>query len=462
MPFTSDENKSLTQIHLHRQLLCYLKLHNRSSEPLSKQGLCNGLAFLAGYYVSCQKEDEFYAILNTIATWDGQHDSLYDTTFTQTFSGNYRHLGDLLEQWINDIAWFQHNTYIKNFSFFSQHEVKQQLNISSNFHYTELFNFAFTMTKDQLTCFLSYAGQFKQLQIFFRGSGHACFAHVTDKQQFQYYDPNAPLRTPIIHSATALASHIQLTKYSLFDDDAVNMDIVIVGFTLNAEAAQTFPHLDNNDIYTFLTKNCAFIANDQINMNLISRSIAYAANNSPSSLKAILQYVQHDVGIVTQALGIAMRAGNIACCLAIVNSGYHTYHFTHIGTANYLNEVPEHLKIKASKIAYLIKAYQTIPTQPRDALYHTIATAIERNDPHYCAYLLEQFDLSSESLDSLLAIAVFLENEQITAILLHKQITFIHPTLKEFAYRFNNTLLAQLLENTACSQHAANHRQLPR
>ncbi|MBS0288883.1 MAG: hypothetical protein JSS07_02440 [Proteobacteria bacterium] len=98
------ERNTITQTHLIRQFTAYLKLVNQSLPETFQNGKCGGLSFLAKYYTERGKQDEFFNCLNLIMKWDGTERGL-----SRSVRGveGYKNYKELLEQWLNDIIWFQ-------------------------------------------------------------------------------------------------------------------------------------------------------------------------------------------------------------------------------------------------------------------------------------------------------------------------------------------------------------------
>lgn len=118
----------IDQIRLDKKIISFLKCKKRLSDELLLNGrrdqlpagfkwnphkkrwhipgLCNGLSFLKAYYTNDNKTDYFFQAIEKISTWDESTDSL-----AQLLEPNmgYLTLDDLIEQWLNDIMWFQHD-----------------------------------------------------------------------------------------------------------------------------------------------------------------------------------------------------------------------------------------------------------------------------------------------------------------------------------------------------------------
>ena len=99
----------ISQNRIINNMISYLDKKHRDTSVVNKGGVCNGLAFLAQYYASIGREDEFYICLESMSSWDGEMESLSNSTRIPLV---YHNLDRLFDQWINDISWFQ-QTYLK-------------------------------------------------------------------------------------------------------------------------------------------------------------------------------------------------------------------------------------------------------------------------------------------------------------------------------------------------------------
>lgn len=118
----------IDQKRLIQKIISYLKNQKRVDEELLSQGhrvqllpafswnsntnrweiegLCLGLAFLNAFYSSEKKRDHFYDVLDLVSNWDESAEALMDPLDSKF---GYPTLGHLMEQWINDLFWFQHD-----------------------------------------------------------------------------------------------------------------------------------------------------------------------------------------------------------------------------------------------------------------------------------------------------------------------------------------------------------------
>ncbi|HRE31183.1 MAG TPA: hypothetical protein PLD88_04335, partial [Candidatus Berkiella sp.] len=69
-----------------------------------------GWAFLFLIYASCDREDEFYDILDVIEAWDETEDTLQEVRLPASLSEKYKSREDVFEQILNELILFQFST----------------------------------------------------------------------------------------------------------------------------------------------------------------------------------------------------------------------------------------------------------------------------------------------------------------------------------------------------------------
>ncbi|KTC94322.1 ankyrin repeat domain-containing protein [Legionella erythra] len=85
-----------------------LKLNYRDTRYFNPNGHCNGFSFLHSLYAD--KEPYYSDTLALMSHWDGSEEALakpFDSSMPQ--AAFYKNLGELFEQWTNDVIWFQHS-----------------------------------------------------------------------------------------------------------------------------------------------------------------------------------------------------------------------------------------------------------------------------------------------------------------------------------------------------------------
>lgn len=214
--------------------------HNLTAEQLKERtkslrdpyvitpgGHCNGLSFLFQYYASKGKEKEFYHILDVFARWDGSESSLTSREGLSGLSGDYKDLEDMMEQWINDIIWFQHESLkssylpygqlgrIPQFETLKKH-VSDQVSDVKEAHYK--FN------KEQLAEWLYIQSHFPGQVTEITGSTHAVGLRVLEDRSCLYYDPNIFHPLPPFQSMDQLAEVIQQIKFLTIGQGKDKMD----------------------------------------------------------------------------------------------------------------------------------------------------------------------------------------------------------------------------------------------
>jgi hypothetical protein len=86
-----DQHQSVAidQGRLIEKISAYLAINHRDTKVLEdKDGVCNGLSFLAQYYGSKGKQEQFFQALESIATWDGKKQSLQKPSGIPSSIGN--------------------------------------------------------------------------------------------------------------------------------------------------------------------------------------------------------------------------------------------------------------------------------------------------------------------------------------------------------------------------------------
>lgn len=190
--------------------------HEIRDASILSEGQCNGLSLLFQYYVSRGKEDEFYSVLQLFAQWDGTVESLKSKEAVRGLSGNYENLQDLMEQWINDIVWFQHILGDdKEIAFKQSDRVLQFEAVKKDEKDTlrPIVSLSYRLTKEQLAEWLQVWSHFPGNPVEMVGSCHATSLKILSGEKVLYYDPNMPRRLPPFESMDKLAALIQRNKH---------------------------------------------------------------------------------------------------------------------------------------------------------------------------------------------------------------------------------------------------------
>lgn len=240
----TDKNakNDLSQAALDPKLLSYLE--SSGMDPtlvLGNEGNCNGWAFLYQIYATNDKEDEFYAIQEAIADWDGDMDSLDTEQLPESLTGKYSNMRDLLEQVSNDLALFFYATEATNElnlglgqkSRIQQYDLTKDPNEGRELG--NIFNYSNSHTsKEQLVEMLDFCARWPGTSVDIGGGQHATSLFITEKGELKYYDPNMKGRKEPFTSTEELADYIIATKYKklgkLNDDDTVDISLDLYKF----------------------------------------------------------------------------------------------------------------------------------------------------------------------------------------------------------------------------------------
>ena len=107
---------------------------NQSKKCWEIPGLCQGLSVLYAYYAAQGKDVYFHQVLEAIASWDETQEALQKPLEIES---PYTCLDELMEQWINDIFWFQHDDDSTPFTLVSgQGDIQTRFELASPFNET--------------------------------------------------------------------------------------------------------------------------------------------------------------------------------------------------------------------------------------------------------------------------------------------------------------------------------------
>lgn len=194
----------IDQSTIMQKMKYYLVSQYRDLGFYNKGGFCNGLSFLRDMYAAKGMETWFYEVLQLIASWDGTQEML-DRAFDEGVPQRafYNNLGELIEQWSNDIIWFQHSNLERVFDY----------SLRSKYQENRAFQHAIVGIADQHPVLISNYRErldndgFQELiEIFstrlpvgcrleLSGSAHGTSAYLTSDKKFSYFDPNLPQKT---------------------------------------------------------------------------------------------------------------------------------------------------------------------------------------------------------------------------------------------------------------------------
>lgn len=102
---------SINQGTVLKKLRYFLTSQYRDISYFNESGHCNGFSFLREYYHAKGMEDYYFNTLELFSQWDGSDESLKkEFTDEPQKTKGYHNLGELMDQWMNDLIWFQHLT----------------------------------------------------------------------------------------------------------------------------------------------------------------------------------------------------------------------------------------------------------------------------------------------------------------------------------------------------------------
>lgn len=252
----------IDQLSVYGSLNYFLHSQYRDSSLLSPTGNCNGYAYLYEYYASQQMEDYYFNTLALIATWDGTNAALNKpfTSEPQKKHG-YTNLKDVMEQWINDIIWFQHSMLPQDISRLSQMqraEQEQIIGIDAAHENITVYKSTSRIDEQDLREIVQY---FQQMPVGCRfeftinwgdRKGHAMSAHREKNELFAFYDSNNAQIMTKFNDVNQFVEQIMrydsaaliVPRVFFFKKDAIPLDEVIL-FEENelpnsSEAVQAF------------------------------------------------------------------------------------------------------------------------------------------------------------------------------------------------------------------------------
>ncbi len=247
--FGVKDEINYSQNVLNEKLIKFLVSHGLSEKEaralfLSKDGNCNGWAFLVQYYIGLESEEEFYDILKCISRWDPEKQSEpYDVLLSDIkdispkIATKYRTLGKLLNLTANDLAWFQQTHALSTETTLKQHErIKQWEAIKrpdEKIQLKDVFSIKGpSIEKNDIKEMLELAKRWPNSWIdigihtkadVHHIEGHAISIYVTPSGKFKFYDSNRKKRLPEIASTELISNYIM---------NALRQESVVTGFDL--------------------------------------------------------------------------------------------------------------------------------------------------------------------------------------------------------------------------------------
>lgn len=203
---------NISQRNILVKMFYYLKLKYRDVEPFSVKGYCKGISLIA----HLRNMDQYYFdTLQFMASWDGRYESL-DESFSGISQGQYYlNLGELFEQWINDITWGQYGfDELKIPKRYSTPELVEVIS-DNQFHSIHHFE-SHDLNKEQIKEILFYFCRMPpltHLEIF--SVNHATSVYNKNEKMMIFYDPNFPRETTPVLDADELFKRVIDWQYIL-------------------------------------------------------------------------------------------------------------------------------------------------------------------------------------------------------------------------------------------------------
>lgn len=246
-PFKTGTHRlvNIAQGYLLNNFDYYLRLLRRNVDMPG--GACNGLSILFGHYSARGMQDYYFAVLELIASWDGDEEKLSQPLATPLPVVKdpdvrvYATLGHLMEQWLNDIIWAQHSSLVPSISRYKQYhdalyfaEVVP-LSQGEKWRYRATYSSVlFDYTQDKSTemsysiseleeLFSLFSVLPAQTQIRVIGSQHATSVYIDHDGKCYFYDSNVSYRLPAVSNLTDAIKAIinfQFVLLGKFEKDA--------------------------------------------------------------------------------------------------------------------------------------------------------------------------------------------------------------------------------------------------
>lgn len=186
---------NIAQYYVRNKLHYFMTNQYRNMEYFSDEGKCNGLGFLFNYYASKGMEKYFYDTLALIAAWDGSESALEKPLGNIPQAEYYNNLGELLEQWLNDIIWFQ-SLETKNLLSITQVERPKQIEVIKKGSEETKLEYIYkdatiqNHSHEQMIEILTYLSRMPDgIQIGLYWEEHVSAASIKNNRLI-YYDPN--------------------------------------------------------------------------------------------------------------------------------------------------------------------------------------------------------------------------------------------------------------------------------
>ena len=178
--------------------------------------------------------------MEIIASWDGTKENLEKIKIVSQFSGKYKNLEDLFEQWINDVLWLQQRGSYKlippeiTYPFIKDTRVETFKVINKDHQeIQQLFSpFYFDLNFEQLVEILTIFSQFSGYIIDIGGGEHAITIRVLEDGSLKLYDPNLPFFLNPSKDIRKIAKIIYDVKYQMLNKRSKDTKKMNIHFSL--------------------------------------------------------------------------------------------------------------------------------------------------------------------------------------------------------------------------------------
>lgn len=209
--FNSFNQIDISQNKIIKNLLFYFKLNYRNTDLFNVNGLCNGLSFLYLYYCAKKMKKYFYQTLTLLVNWDGENSSLYVPFENIPQAAFYKNLAELMEQWVNDMMWFQAHL---PFMYINQEDRLTQFNLigkDSQLEPRDIFNsIKFSYSEGQIKEIFHYFIMMPPgTSLLMNCEKHILSVYKDEKGAVCLYDPNIKLRVEDIYDPHRLMTIIR-------------------------------------------------------------------------------------------------------------------------------------------------------------------------------------------------------------------------------------------------------------
>lgn len=238
----------------------------------SGEGFCNGFTFLYFYYHSKGKKELYFDILRELSKWDGNKETLNVPFEEGRFDNLYANLGDLFQQTLNDVVWFQsvydiggeveqvRKQKMREFQYNTVKNPESDLQLHPEMDILEAF-----VNKEQLVELLDLFAYTPGLILDLGGGTHSTGLVTLPGGRSEYYDSNAHYPVVELQNNQAAADTISDFKYKFvgktqyianekkeFGYDEV-MELHLQMFSFGSSDSETVPNA-SLDMDTFLQR----------------------------------------------------------------------------------------------------------------------------------------------------------------------------------------------------------------